>query len=378
MKKVGVFIGTRPEAIKMAPVIKALENAEGLQPVTISTGQHKEMLDQVVDIFSLEISHKLDVMQKNQTLSSLTSRLIVEIDKLYQEIDIDFALVQGDTTTAMVSSLVSFYHHIPVGHVEAGLRTNDIYSPYPEEVNRRLISPSATLHFAPTTLSRHNLLNENVSAESIHVTGNTVIDALFMESSRQADKSVSDEINQGLLEFLPSDWKNIPYVLVTGHRRENFGKGFEQICSALIKLAKLYPDCRIIYPVHLNPKVQEPVYKLLAEYSNIFLIPPLDYSAFHALMTHCEIVLTDSGGIQEEAPSLGKPVLVMRDTTERPEGLSANTLKLIGTQTRDIVKHVCLLLESQELYAEMSESSNPYGDGQASPRIVKVLQDYFA
>ena len=378
MKKVAVFIGTRPEAIKMAPVIKALENAEGLEPVTISTGQHKEMLDQVVEIFNLDISHKLDVMQKNQTLASLTSRLIEEIDKLYQEIDIDFALVQGDTTTAMVSSLVSFYHRIPVGHVEAGLRTNDIYSPYPEEVNRRLISPAATLNFAPTTLSRHNLLNENVSADSIHITGNTVIDALFMESTRQEDSSVSDEINRGILEFLPEDWRNVPYVLVTGHRRENFGKGFEQICSALIKLAKLYPDHRIIYPVHLNPKVQKPVYELLGECSNIFLIPPLDYSAFHALMTHCELILTDSGGIQEEAPSLGKPVLVMRDTTERPEGLSANTVKLIGTDTRDIVKHVGLLLESEKLYAEMSESSNPYGDGKAASRIVKVLQDYFA
>lgn len=377
MKKVTVFFGTRPEAIKMAPVIKALEKAKGITPIVISTGQHKEMLEQVVNIFDLKVDYNLEIMEPNQTLSSLTSRLIAAIDKILGEINPDLALVQGDTTTAMVGSLVSFYHQIPVGHVEAGLRTNDIYSPFPEEVNRRLISPIVTLNFAPTILSESNLLKENVSGEKIFVTGNTVIDALFMESARQENPAITDAVNATLSMHLPQNWRGVPYVLITGHRRENFGCGFDQICAALAQLAELYPDYRFIYPVHLNPSVQKPVYSLLGAYDNIFLIPPQDYSVFLALMAGSKIILTDSGGIQEEAPSLGKPVLVMRDTTERPEGLDANTVRLVGAKTCNIVDSVVQLLNDETLYRTMSTANNPFGDGHAAERIVKTIEEYF-
>lgn len=377
MKKVAVFMGTRPEAIKMAPVIKALEAAKDLRPIVISTGQHREMLDQVVDIFDLKVDHDLEVMQPNQTLASLTSRLMERTDALLEKIQPDFALVQGDTTTVMIASLACFYRHIPVGHVEAGLRTDNIYSPFPEEVNRRLASPMMALHFAPTEISEGNLLRENVAAEKIHITGNTVVDALFMEVDRQKNSAVAEKINTSLLEHLPGDWKEVPYVLVTGHRRENFGGGFEQICAALTQLAKRYPDHRFIYPVHLNPNVQGPVYSLLKEHKNIFLIPPQDYSAFIALMKNSRLILTDSGGVQEEAPSLGKPVLVMRDTTERPEGLDAGTVKLVGAETGNIVSHVITLLDDEAAYLAMAQANNPYGDGHAAERIAEIVGNYF-
>ncbi|HIE55561.1 MAG TPA: UDP-N-acetylglucosamine 2-epimerase (non-hydrolyzing) [Chromatiaceae bacterium] len=377
MKKVAVFMGTRPEAIKMAPVIKALEKAEGLQPIVVSTGQHREMLDQVVDIFDLKVDHDLEVMQPNQTLASLTSRLMERTDALLEKIQPDFALVQGDTTTVMIASLACFYRHIPVGHVEAGLRTDNIYSPFPEEVNRRLASPMMVLHFAPTKISEGNLLRENVAAEKIHITGNTVVDALFMEVERQKNPAVAEKINTSLSEHLPGDWKEAPYVLVTGHRRENFGGGFEQICAALAQLAQRYPDHRFIYPVHLNPNVQGPVYSLLKEHNNIFLIPPQDYSAFVALMKNSQLILTDSGGVQEEAPSLGKPVLVMRDTTERPEGLDAGTVKLVGAETENIVSYAITLLDDEAAYLAMAQANNPYGDGCAAERIAKIVGNYF-
>lgn len=377
MKKVAVFMGTRPEAIKMAPVIKALEVAEDLQPIVISTGQHREMLDQVVDIFNLKVDHDLEVMQPNQTLASLTSRLMERTDALLEKIKPDFALVQGDTTTVMIASLACFYRHIPVGHVEAGLRTDNIYSPFPEEVNRRLASPMMALHFAPTEISEGNLLRENVAAEKIHITGNTVVDALFMEVERQKNPTVAEKINTNLYEHLPHDWKEIPYVLVTGHRRENFGGGFEKICAALTQLAKRYPDHRFIYPVHLNPNVQGPVYSLLKEHANIFLIPPQDYSAFISLMKNSRLILTDSGGVQEEAPSLGKPVLVMRDTTERPEGLDAGTVKLVGAETDNIVNNAVSLLDNETIYLAMAQANNPYGDGRTAGRIAKIVGNYF-
>ena len=376
MKKVAVLMGTRPEAIKMAPVIKALEASDNLQPIVISTGQHREMLDQVVKVFDIKVDHDLEVMQPDQTLASLTSRLMERTDALLEIIQPDFALVQGDTTTVMIASLACFYRHIPVGHVEAGLRTNNIYSPFPEEVNRRLASPMMALHFAPTKTSEGNLLKENVNKEIIHVTGNTVIDALFMEVERQKNPEIAKKINKQLYKDLPKDWKEIPYVLITGHRRENFGDGFEKICEALAILAKRYPGHRFIYPVHLNPNVQKPVYSLLKEHDNIFLIPPQNYSVFIALMKHSRLILTDSGGVQEEAPSLGKPVLVMRDTTERPEGLGAGTVKLVGAETKNIVSNATLLLDDKTAYLSMAQANNPYGDGHAADRIAQIISDY--
>jgi len=376
MKKVAIFIGTRPEAIKMAPVIKALENTSDLQPIVVSTGQHREMLDQVVNIFSLNVDFDLDVMQPNQSLASLSSRLMERIDKLIDQINPDLVLVQGDTTTVLIAALASFYKRIPIGHVEAGLRTGNIYSPFPEEANRRLASPLVSLHFAPTVLARQNLLDEKIPDESITVTGNTVIDALFMEIERQKNPSVAAEINSGLLKYLPSDWKEIPYVLITGHRRENFGSGFQQICDALEKLADRFPGHRFLYPVHLNPNVQKPVYAQLKQHDNIILIPPQDYSSFVAMMDHASIILTDSGGVQEEAPSLGKPVLVMRDTTERPEGVDADTVKLVGANRENIVSQTSLLLEDELAYQTMAQAKNPYGDGKAAERILGSIQAY--
>lgn len=370
-------MGTRPEGIKMAPVIKALEKAEDLQPIVVSTGQHREMLDQVVEIFSLQLDHDLDVMQPNQTLASLSARLMERIDQLLDKINPDLALVQGDTTTVLIAALACFYRKIPMGHVEAGLRTHNIYSPFPEEANRRLASPLMSLHFAPTRLSRQNLINETIPDNLITVTGNTVIDALFMEVERQKQPEVAAGIETTLQQHLPADWKTVPYVLITGHRRENFGGGFEQICDALSQLAARYPDHRFIYPVHLNPNVQKPVYSLLGQHQNILLVPPQGYSAFVALMANATLILTDSGGVQEEAPSLGKPVLVMRDTTERPEGVDASTVKLVGAVSKHIVEDASLLLDDAGAYEAMAMAKNPYGDGLAAQRIVTAIRDFF-
>lgn len=377
MKKIAVFIGTRPEGIKMVSVIKALKQSSALQPVVISTGQHKEMLDQVIDIFALQIDFDLEVMQAGQTLASLSSRLLIEVDQLLAGLQPDMALVQGDTTTVLMASLACFYRSIPVGHVEAGLRTGNMYSPFPEEANRRLAAPIMALHFSPTNLSKNNLLRENIDPDTIHVTGNTVIDSLLYELQQQKDPAIQKAVDQSMKNSLPADWRMVPYVLITGHRRENFGQGFENICSALMQLAQKYSNHRFIYPVHLNPNVQDVVYGKLGELDNIHLIAPAEYRGFVALMAGARIILTDSGGIQEEAPSLGKPVLVMRDTTERPEGVEAGTVKLVGTDCDTIVRNVSRLLEDESCYRAMANAKNPYGDGRAAQRIVSALERYF-
>ncbi len=378
MKKIGVFIGTRPEGIKMAPVIRALQASSCLQPVVISTGQHREMLQQVVDIFRLSVDHELAVMQPDQTLTALSVRLLESIDRLFQDVQPDMALVQGDTTTVLMAALACLYHRLPVGHVEAGLRTGNLYSPFPEEANRRLAAPVMALHFPPTEISRNNLLAENIPADRIVVTGNTVIDALFMEIEQQKDPAVQKEIDTVLFKYLPRDWRRQPFVLITGHRRENFGQGFEQICEALAVLARRFSEYRFIYPVHLNPSVQEPVYSKLDKFDNIFLIQPQGYRFFVALMSASRLILTDSGGVQEEAPSLGKPVLVMRDTTERPEGVAAGTVKLVGTDREAIIDNVTRLLTDEDAFEAMAAAKNPYGDGRAAERIVARLETYFA
>lgn len=376
-RKIAVFMGTRPEAIKMAPVIAALKETDGLDPVVVSTGQHKEMLQQVVDLFGVKVDHDLAVMRPNQTLAGLTARLMTAIDELLEQVQPDMALVQGDTTTVLVASLACFYRKIPIGHVEAGLRTGNIWSPFPEEVNRRLASPIVTLHFPPTEFGRQNLLKEGVGDQDIAVTGNTVIDALHMEVARQQQPEVKRQIHAKLAGLIADDWDSIPYVLITGHRRENFGDGFDQICHALVTLADRFPDHRFIYPVHLNPNVQGPVYERLGGRKNIRLIEPQAYSEFVALMNASTVVLTDSGGVQEEAPGLGKPVLVMRDTTERPEGVDAGTVKLIGANGEKIIQNVSSLLNDRSAYRAMSDAVNPYGDGKASQRICESIQTYF-
>lgn len=377
MKRIAVFVGTRPEGIKMAPVIAALRRADDLQPVVVSTGQHREMLQQVVELFEIRVNHDLAVMQPDQTLAGLTARLIAKIDATLDEVRPDMALVQGDTTTVLTAALACFYRRIPIGHVEAGLRTGNIWSPFPEEVNRRLASPLVTLHFAPTEFGRQNLLKEGVADDSIVVTGNTVIDALHLEVERQQAAAIRTRVGQELASEIGADWDRVPCVLITGHRRENFGEGFAQICDALDQLAVRFPDHRFIYPVHLNPRVRGPVHHRLGARENIKLIPPKDYRSFVALMKACRIVLTDSGGVQEEAPSLGKPVLVMRDTTERPEGVEAGTVRLVGADARAIVEAVSELLTDEEAYRRMAEAKNPYGDGKAAGRIVDRIRRYF-
>ena len=368
-----VFIGTRPEAIKMAPVIKSLEQTPGLRPVVISTGQHREMLQQVVDLFGITVHRDLAVMQPNQTLASLSARLLVAIDEVLAESQPAMALVQGDTTTVLMAALACFYRRIPIGHVEAGLRTGNIWSPFPEEANRKLASPLVSLHFPPTAGSRDNLLREGIDPATIHVTGNTVIDALFLELERQRKPDVRDGIRGRLDALLGTDWHDAPYVLVTGHRRENFGGGFDEICTALATLADRFADHLFIYPVHLNPNVQKPVYERLGTRANVRLIPPQAYAEFVALMAGSRVILTDSGGVQEEAPSLGKPVLVMRDTTERPEAVAAGTVRLVGAHAEAIIAEVSTLLTDAECYRRMSESLNPYGDGKAAPRIAAAV-----
>lgn len=374
MPQIAMFIGTRPEAIKMAPVIKALQRDGDLSPLVVSTGQHREMLQQVIDLFELPVDESLDVMAPNQTLAGLTARLMTSIDAFLEYRRPDFALVQGDTTTVFVAALACFYRQVPVGHVEAGLRTGNMRSPFPEEANRRLATPLMDLHFPPTEYGRENLLREGVDDATITVTGNTVIDALQIEVAKQEQPDVAASIVAALRGELGHDWCTVPFILVTGHRRENFGGGFENICAALAVLAKRYPGHRFIYPVHLNPKVSGPVHDALGGIENIRLIPPKDYRLFVALMKHCTLVLTDSGGVQEEAPGLGKPVLVMRDTTERPEGVKAGTVKLVGAMRESIVAEVSHLLDDDAAYRRMSEAINPYGDGQAAGRIVDVLR----
>ena len=380
MIKILSVFGTRPEAIKMAPLVKELEARSGdFQSVVCVTAQHRQMLDQVLDIFSIKPDYDLDIMRQGQDLYDVTSRVLLGMrDVLRKEVP-DIVLVHGDTTTSMAVALASFYEKIPVGHIEAGLRTHNIYSPWPEEMNRQITGRIASLHFSPTPLSRQNLLNENVPAENITVTGNTVIDALQMVVSKiSGDESLKADLAMRLRDSgydvsRLSERRRL--VLITGHRRENFGEGFLNICRAIRDLVSKYPDVDFVYPMHLNPNVRKPIAEVFGEKtaSNVFFIEPLEYLSFVFLMEKSSIVLTDSGGIQEEAPGLGKPVLVMRDTTERPEAVDAGTVKLVGTDYRKIVDGVSLLLDSKAEYDKMSHSVNPYGDGKASIRIINML-----
>jgi UDP-N-acetylglucosamine 2-epimerase (non-hydrolysing) len=377
-RNIVVFMGTRPEAVKLAPVVAALRATNDFRCTVVATGQHKEMFRQIAETFGFAVDADLDVMRPNQTLGALTARLMDGIDGWLESARPDLALVQGDTTTVLVSALACFYRHIPIGHVEAGLRTGNIWSPFPEEVNRRLATPLVALHFAPTEAARAALLREAVPEERISVTGNTVIDALRIEVAAQAgDATLRARVGEELNLLVGADWAHVPLVLITGHRRENFGRGIEQICQAIATLAERFPGTRFAYPVHLNPNVLLHVNQLLGGLSNVKLIAPQGYRNFVALMAHCRLVLTDSGGVQEEAPSLGKPVLVMRDTTERPEGVTAGTALLTGTNAQVIVKHVTRLLTDEAAYRSMATAKNPYGDGYAAERIVARIRRYF-
>lgn len=375
MIKILHVFGTRPEAIKMAPLVKACEANNNLESRVCVTAQHREMLDQVLDIFDIVPDYDLDLMVPGQTLNDVTSAILLKLKPILVDYRPDLLLVHGDTATTFAASLAAYYEKIEVGHVEAGLRTGNIYSPWPEEINRKLTGSIARFHFAPTSVSKQNLLKEGVPEEAICVTGNTVIDALMY-----ARKKINNDtqIVQEITSTLPKINFDKKIILVTGHRRENFGSGFEAICKSLQQLASQREDIEIIYPVHLNPNVQAPVKKYLSEFDNIHLIPPLDYLPFIYLMQKSHLILTDSGGVQEEAPSLGKPVLVMRDTTERPEAVNAGTVKLVGTNLHEITSGVITLLESRKLYNKMSVAKNPYGDGLASEKILKFIEVKYA
>jgi UDP-N-acetylglucosamine 2-epimerase (non-hydrolysing) len=373
MKKVLIVLGTRPEAIKMAPLYLALKSdLENFETRLCVTGQHREMLDQVLALFEIKPDFDLDIMKSSQSLNQIMASVVVDLKAIFDDENPDLVFVHGDTATSFAAALAAFYNQIPVAHIEAGLRTGNILSPWPEEANRKLTSAITKYHFAPTESSRENLLRENIDGASISVTGNTVIDALFLVREKLQN---GDGIKDHLLDqfkFLDFDKK---LILVTGHRRESFGSGFERICGALKRVSQNNPDVQIIYPVHLNPNVQEPVNRVLKGLKNIFLVEPLEYLSFVYLMDRSYIILTDSGGIQEEAPSLGKPVLVMRDTTERPEAVASGTVKLVGTDADLIVGEIESLLSDNEKYLSMSEAHNPYGDGHACERILKVLCD---
>ncbi|WP_148715348.1 non-hydrolyzing UDP-N-acetylglucosamine 2-epimerase [Chitinolyticbacter meiyuanensis] len=370
--KVLVVFGTRPEAIKMAPVVESLKSDARFETRVCVTAQHRQMLDQVLELFAIQPDFDLDLMQPGQDLTDVTSRVLAGLRDVFSQWRPDIVLVHGDTTTTMATSLAAFYQRIAVGHVEAGLRTGNIYSPWPEEMNRKIAGAVSALHFAPTETARDNLLRENVDPAHVHVTGNTVIDALLkVEARLKQDALLADQMATRFA-FLS---ENKRLILVTGHRRENFGGGFENICAALGELADR-PDVEIVYPVHLNPNVQEPVRRILANRSNVHLIDPLDYLPFVYLMTRADLILTDSGGIQEEAPSLGKPVLVMRDTTERPEAVAAGTVKLVGTDRALIAAEAARLLDDTGAYAAMSQAHNPYGDGLAARRINDILANW--
>ena len=370
MKKVMLVFGTRPEAIKMAPVFKALERRADLVVEVCVTAQHREMLDQVLELFDIQPDYDLNIMKPGQDLHEITTRIINDLKIVYRESKPDLVLVHGDTTTCFAAALAAFYEQIQVGHVEAGLRTGNLMSPWPEEANRSLVGSITTHHFAPTAKAAANLEAENVNAERIVVTGNTVIDALlWVKEKIETDNGLLDQLT-AQFSFLHSDRR---MILVTGHRRESFGLGFENICKAIDELARKYPDAQIVYPVHLNPNVQEPVNRILGTTNNVFLIPPLDYLPFVYLMMRSYLILTDSGGVQEEAPSLGKPILVMRDNTERPEAVAAGTVRLVGTTPRRIVDEVVQLMESNIDYQQMARANNPYGIGDAAEHIVATL-----
>ena len=377
--KVLVVFGTRPEAIKMAPLCHALQSNIDIFETTICvTAQHREMLDQVLDVFDINPDIDLNVMKHGQDLTDVTSSILVGMRDVFASCTPDLVLVHGDTTTTLATSVAAFYAQIPVGHIEAGLRTNDVYAPFPEEFNRQIVSKITRWHFAPTELSRDNLINEGYLATNIAVTGNTVIDSLLWVLRRlDDDLDRENKIIKLLSKKLAFDWKNSRYVLITGHRRENFGEGFVSICEAVAELAKKFPSVHFVYPVHLNPNVQDPVNLLLSKTDNIHLIEPLDYEPFVYLLKHCFLVLTDSGGIQEEAPSLGKPVLVMRDVTERPEAIDAGTVKLVGANKSKIINETSTLLDDTVSYDAMARAHNPYGDGYACNRILNIIKEAF-
>ena len=375
MKKILLVFGTRPEAIKMAPLVKALQkDTEHFETRVCVTAQHRQMLDQVLEVFGITPEYDLNIMAPNQDLYDITAKVLLGLREVLKDFRPDTVLVHGDTTTSMAASLAAFYMQIPVGHVEAGLRTYNMLSPWPEEMNRQVTDRICTYYFAPTEQSKVNLLQENIDAKKIFITGNTVIDALLMAVDIiSTTAGVKEKMAKELQEkgYTVGDRE---YILVTGHRRENFGDGFLHICKAIKELAALHPEMDIVYPVHLNPNVQKPVYELLSGLSNVYLISPLDYLPFIYAMQHSTLLLTDSGGVQEEDPSLGKPVLVMRDTTERPEAVEAGTVKLVGTNAEAIVSNVTALLLDKEMYKRMSETHNPYGDGQACERIIAALR----
>ncbi len=389
MKKILLVFGTRPEAIKMAPLVKALQqDSEFFQTLVCVTGQHREMLDQVLHIFDIQPDYDLNIMKAGQDLYDITSRVLQGMRDVLKQSQPDIVLVHGDTTTSTAAALAAFYQQIPVGHVEAGLRTNNIYSPWPEEMNRQITSRIAIYHFAPTALSRENLLKENVDNAKIIVTGNTVIDALLMVVERLKTDTILAAEQEKILSYAGYDVSRLNVrhtflgkisrrlVLITGHRRENFGEGFLSMCRAIKDLTQKYPDVDFVYPMHLNPNVRKPIHEVFDGMisSNMFFIEPLEYLSFVYLMEKSHIVLTDSGGIQEEAPGLGKPVLVMRDTTERPEALESGTVHLVGTDYNKIMREVSTLLDNEATYNKMSRAVNPYGDGHACERIVNALK----
>jgi UDP-N-acetylglucosamine 2-epimerase (non-hydrolysing) len=373
MTKVSIIFGTRPEAIKMAMIVKAFEKRPNIDLNVCFTGQHKEMVLPLINFFGLTIHYSLDLMRTNQSLAGLTSKSIEAIDEYLDKVKPDLVIVQGDTTTAMSAATAAFYRKIKIGHVEAGLRTHDINSPFPEEFNRVIISKIADFHFAPTKQSLQNLIQEKVKTSSIFVTGNTVIDALLF---------TKEKIGNHISDFLKTEYpwlgKRKPFILITGHRRENFGIGFENMCFAIKELAKKFKQFDFIYPVHLNPNVQKPVKDILSDEDNIYLIHPLDYINFTSLLSNCYFVLTDSGGVQEEAPSFGKPVLVMRDNTERQEAITAGVALLVGTDKEKIVSEASRLIEDKEFYKKMSNTENPFGLGNSAEKIVEIISNNFS
>ena len=388
MKKILSIFGTRPEAIKMAPVVKGLErHPDRFHSVVCVTAQHREMLDQVLALFDIQPDHDLNIMKPGQDLFDVTCNVLQGLKSVLQEEQPDLVLVHGDTTTTMAGTIAAYYRRIPVGHVEAGLRTFDKFAPFPEEINRKIAGSVTDLHFAPTEKSKRNLLREGVAEEAIFITGNTVVDSLFLAREKLKTGGLDERIVTDLVQRYPSlDRVLAPsasrlaphrFILVTGHRRENFGDGFEQICTALKDLVERFPDINIIYPVHLNPNVQEPVKRILGDCSGVHLIEPLEYLPFLLLMDRCHLVITDSGGVQEEAPSLGKPVLVMRDTTERPEAVEAGTVKLVGTDPQRSITAAAQLLSDESAYHSMSMAHNPYGDGKAVERIAAAIEGSF-
>lgn len=372
IKNILIVFGTRPEAIKMAPVIKTFKACKLLNTKICVTGQHRDMLDQVLDLFNIAVDYDLNIMKNGQSLADISTAILHGLQDIFKDFNPDRVLVHGDTATTFATSLSAYHHQISIGHIEAGLRTGNLYSPWPEEGNRKLVSALADQHYAPTIDSLQNLLDENIEPSSIFVTGNTVIDSLIGVSERIKNTPQLESELEKQFSYIDFTKK---VILVTGHRRENFGEGFENICKALCSLAKR-PDVEIVYPVHLNPSVQEPVKRVLNKIDNIHLIDPQDYLPFVYLMMSCHLILTDSGGVQEEAPSLGKPVLVMRNTTERQEAVNAGTVKLVGTSEQKIIHEVTALLDDQNAYGKMSYAHNPYGDGSASLQILKaVLSD---